>query len=158
MAAQDPIASIDDAYAYYIRRTDRLLRTHFSQLMRQSRLDLSPEQWFILNRLYHSGPLSQIELSDRTFKDRANITRLVERLEAAGWIEREQDADDRRKQLASITRAGKKIVETLNPAILAARKRVYRNLTPADFAALKRIAAILEENIAAESFEEETPP
>ena len=41
---------------------------------------LSPEQWFIVQRLAHRSPRHQIELADRVLGDAPNITRLIDAL------------------------------------------------------------------------------
>lgn len=53
----------------------------------------------------HSLPLNQ--LADRLSCVRSNITQLVDRLEADGFVERQADPHDRRSRLAVLTPAGR---------------------------------------------------
>lgn len=53
-----------------------------------------------------SLPLNQ--LADRLSCVRSNITQLVDRLEADGWVTRQLDPHDRRSRLAVLTAAGRK--------------------------------------------------
>ena len=52
-----------------------------------------------------SMPLSQ--LADRLSCVRSNVTQLVDRLEADGFVERQFDPNDRRSRLAVLTTAGR---------------------------------------------------
>ncbi|MBX9590596.1 MAG: MarR family transcriptional regulator [Hyphomonadaceae bacterium] len=54
-----------------------------------------------------SGRLRMHELAAATVITRSNMTRLVDRLEAAGLVTRARDAEDRRGALALLTSAGR---------------------------------------------------
>lgn len=138
---------IDSAFAYYFSRTDRLLRLHFSKLMSDHETDLTVEQWFLLNRLSLFKSVSQTDLVDKTFKDRPNITRLLDGLEKKGLVVRQDNPDDRRKFTISITKAGKSLLENTIPFMLEARKIVYKGLKAEDLEVLKSISEKIEKNI-----------
>lgn len=53
-----------------------------------------------------NGPLSQTELARAARVENQTISRTVERLEREGFVRREADASDRRRQLVSRTEAG----------------------------------------------------
>jgi DNA-binding MarR family transcriptional regulator len=56
-----------------------------------------------------SGRLRMHELASQTVITRSNITRLVDRLEAAGLVARERDGEDRRGAFALLTPAGRRM-------------------------------------------------
>ena len=58
--------------------------------------DISPEQWSLIFRVVEKSGLTQKELSDTTYKDQANITRSIDRLEQKGLLRRAPNASDRR--------------------------------------------------------------
>ena len=47
--------------------------------------------------------MTQAALADVMEVETATIARLIDRLEAAGWIERKSEANDRRVKLVSMT-------------------------------------------------------
>ena len=55
------------------------------------------------------GRLRMHELAAQTVITRSNMTRLVDRLEAAGLVSRQRDAEDRRGAFAQLTPAGKQM-------------------------------------------------
>jgi DNA-binding MarR family transcriptional regulator len=55
------------------------------------------------------GRLRMHELASRTVTTRSNLTRLVDRLEAAGLVTRERDGEDRRGAFAVLTAAGRQM-------------------------------------------------
>ena len=70
---------------------------------------LSIPKLMALQRLVEAGdvlPLGQ--LAERLSCVKSNVTQLVDRLEADGFVSREADPNDRRSRLAVITPAGRK--------------------------------------------------
>lgn len=74
-----------------------------------SALDLSLPKLFALKALFDAGdslPLGQ--LAERLSCVKSNITQLVDRLEADGFVARKADPGDRRTRLAVLTFAGRR--------------------------------------------------
>lgn len=68
-----------------------------------------PLNWYdVLIELYEAPAqrLRMSDIADRVLLTRSGLTRLVDRLEEAGYLTREPDPDDRRGSYASITEEG----------------------------------------------------
>jgi len=63
-----------------------------------------------------AGRLRMHELARRVVLSRSNVTRLADRLEAAGLIEREPCPDDRRGAYCALTTAGRAMRQRMWPA------------------------------------------
>lgn len=59
----------------------------------------------------------------------ADMTRLLDRLEKQGWVERSRSAADRRVVTARITAAGKKLLAQLDAPVTAAAEGAMSGLT-----------------------------
>ena len=68
----------------------------------------------------------------------AGMTNRVDRLEAAGWIERRNDPDDRRSSLVRLTEDGRELVDRAVTDHVANEARVLEPLSPTERAALDR--------------------
>jgi DNA-binding MarR family transcriptional regulator len=68
----------------------------------------------------------------------AGMTNRVDRLEAAGWIERRNDPDDRRSSLVKLTDDGRDLVDRAVTDHVANEARLLEALSPAERAALDR--------------------
>jgi DNA-binding MarR family transcriptional regulator len=66
----------------------------------------------------------------------AGMTNRVDRLEAAGWIERRHDPDDRRSSLVKLTEDGRKLVDRAVTDHVANEARLLEPLTPTQRTAL----------------------
>jgi DNA-binding MarR family transcriptional regulator len=63
---------------------------------RLEELGFTRSQWFVLNALYHDNALTQADLARQLDMSPALLGKQVDQLEAEGWVERREDAKDRR--------------------------------------------------------------
>lgn len=111
----------------------------------ESRLDavgLSLAKLAALQTLAESGealPLTQ--LAERLSCVKSNITQLVDRLEADGWVQRQFDPNDRRARLATLTPAGRKAYRDGLSVRQRAEEDLLRKLTAAE---ARILAGLLE--------------
>ncbi|MGA1271362.1 MAG: MarR family winged helix-turn-helix transcriptional regulator [Burkholderiaceae bacterium] len=59
-------------------------------------LGLTRAQWWVLTHLFRSNGVSQTELAEMLEVEKPTLGRLIDRLEAKGWVRRESDERDRR--------------------------------------------------------------
>ena len=144
MSRQPDPGPLEDALAYQIHRTARLLRYHLLGFFRRQEVDITPEQWFILYRLNRQDRLSQSDLTDRAIDDRANITRLVDALEKRQLVARHPDPDDRRRSLVGLTDRGRDLVERLLPLVFSEREELFGELGAEDERRLRKALGIVQ--------------
>ncbi len=92
--------------------------------------DLPPLAWYdVLWALERAGArrLRMRELADMTVISRSNLTRLVDRLESAGLVERERAEEDRRGAFAVITTQGRVVRKKMWPVYSAAIKELFED-------------------------------
>jgi DNA-binding MarR family transcriptional regulator len=93
-----------------------------------------PLIWFdVLSRLYDApgGRLRMQELQDRSLFTRSGMTRLIDRMEAAGLVAREPVEGDRRGVLVVLTPEGRQRYQEAFAAHLPVIEREFaRRLTP----------------------------
>jgi DNA-binding MarR family transcriptional regulator len=77
-------------------------------------------------------PRSQIELGRKLGIDRNAMVHLVDELEAAGWVERRPDPNDRRNKSVSVTEKGTKAHHDLQARIAEATASLFEPLSPAE--------------------------
>jgi MarR family transcriptional repressor of emrRAB len=63
------------------------------------------------------GVLNPCELSEALGASRANVSRLVDELVAAGWVKRQGSRDDGRRIVLSLTAAGRKLLGKVLPLL-----------------------------------------
>jgi MarR family transcriptional regulator, transcriptional regulator for hemolysin len=141
---------ITDSIAYRIYRCSRVLRKHFLELGHRNRLDLTPEQWFVLNKLHWQDGQSQTELSDAIFADRPNMSRIINSLEQQGYVRRKDDAEDSRKLRVFLTAEGRRTHDLFAELVPATRTAVFRGIDREEIAIVERVLEQLERNLLAD--------
>jgi len=87
---------------FLVHDVARLMRRAFDR--RVKHLGLTRSQWFVVAHLYRTDGQTQRHLADELDMQRAPLSKLLDRLEAGGWVERRSDPDDRRANRVYITK------------------------------------------------------
>lgn len=110
---------------------------------------LTPQQYNVLRILYvrdqARAGLSCQEIRDRLVHRVPDITRLVDRLAAAGWVTRERSSEDRRVVLTSLTDTGHDEVEGIHPELMARHQELFSEVSDADLRRLRRLLVKVRE-------------
>lgn len=87
---------------FLVHDVARLMRRAFDR--RVKHLGLTRSQWFVVAHLFRTDGQTQRHLADELDLQRAPLSKLLDRLESGGWIERRADPDDRRANRVYITK------------------------------------------------------
>ncbi len=97
-------------------------------------IDISPEQLTVLSLLWKKDRVTQQELCNITFKDKPNMTRLIDSLEEKGLAKRMTDENDKRNNLILLTPEGKTIEEKAFLVANATMREALINVSPEELA------------------------
>ena len=86
-----------DRLGFLIHDVQRLMRKRFE--VRARGLGLSSAQWRLMVRVAKEEGITQARLAELLEIEPISVSRLVDRMEEGGWIERRQDATDRRVRM-----------------------------------------------------------
>lgn len=90
--------------------------------------------------------ISQEGLAKRLLVNKSNVARQVGALEAAGYLRREQSAEDKRVMLVYTTEKGRNLVPAIRAANAKWREIVCEGLTDGEREQLERLAEKLVQN------------
>ncbi len=107
----DQRENADRNIGFLMNDAARLMRTTYDRKMR--RLGLTRSQWWVMTFLYFNEGISQTELSALLDIERATLGRLLDRLEAKGWVERRPHPSDRRVKRVYLTGEVELLMETM---------------------------------------------
>ncbi len=108
---------LDRALMFWVTRVYQATRAAAFTVFRDAGVELTPEQWMVLVRLWEQEGRTPSELSDATFRDRPTMTRILDGLEARGWLERRVDPVDARSRRIYLTVAGRDLKKKLVPPV-----------------------------------------
>lgn len=101
--------------------------------------DITFEQWTVLNVLYVEPGLIQSEIAEKTYKDKTNVTRILDVLCKNGYTVRESHEKDRRSSCIYLTDKGRKMFADLIPRVEAINKQFKTGLTDVEVQQFNKI-------------------
>jgi DNA-binding MarR family transcriptional regulator len=108
-----PFVSLEQEVYLSILRTASELSYSVDQFFRP--FDITPSQYNVLRILRGAGAdgLCRNEISERMVTATPDMSRLLDRMEKAGWVTRERAEDDRRQVSTHITKPGMELLARL---------------------------------------------
>lgn len=124
-----PRENLERNFGFILNDVARLLRKVYDRRVRS--LGLTRSQWWVVTHLYRSEGVTQSELADILELERASLGRLLDRLEAKGWVRREADANDRRAKRVYLTAQVEEPMRTMRSIAAGVRGDALSGLSPA---------------------------
>jgi len=106
-------------------------------------------EWRALAALYARRHCTMSELADLATIDRTTLTRTVDRMQEAGWLERLADQADMRITRLALTAAGKKMFERIWPEVQRLNELALAGLSNTEIHSLKKILGRMRANLEA---------
>lgn len=138
---------LDESTGYLTHVTALLLKRELLEAIKMNKINITPEQWAILNRLAEHQGLTQNEVAKMSFKDNANITRIIDRLEKKALLERRANPNDRRIWKIYITEEGRKIRDMIEPLAIKVLNKATENIDPKEVAIYNKVAKRIVANL-----------
>lgn len=140
-------ASDQRAYFFKIDTTIKKVRYVFQKRLDEAGMDLTVDQWVLLDHVFHYPAISQNVLAEMTAKDNPTVTRILDLLVKKGLVERKMSEEDRRRFNIFLTEAGEMKFHAAFPVVAEVRRMGWANLSDNDFDDLVRILDTIYLNI-----------
>ncbi|WP_394701238.1 MarR family winged helix-turn-helix transcriptional regulator [uncultured Draconibacterium sp.] len=102
---------------YLLTKSSVLMKRKLSDLIKNAGYTITLEQWIILNTLWDNEGLIQTEIAKKAFKDKTNLTRILDKMERDDLVVRNRSKENRREYRITITKNGTKIFRELIPLV-----------------------------------------
>ncbi len=116
-----------DCIFFQLAKANQLASKFLSQKV--SELNLTPVQALVLGFLHQEDRITSAELGKKTGLDSATLTGLLDRLEAADFIERKNNPEDRRSIRIHLTPKGNELSRKAIEVIVGANGEFLQSLT-----------------------------
>ena len=136
-----PFATLEQEALLSVERTAALLGHGVADALR--RYGITPTQYNVLRILRGAGDqgLCRNEVRDRLVAQVPDVTRLLDRMEEIGLVDRERAADDRRMVFTRITRKGMQLLARMDEPVARLHQRQLGHLGAAKLRTLIRLLA-----------------
>ncbi len=126
----------------------RLARRNFDRGLTAKGVELTQAQWRSIGIVFKRPGISQTALADILEIQPISVGRLVDRMEAAGWMERRPDPDDRRAVCLYVTDKAEPTLKALKATADDIRSAMTRGITKTDLETAARVLAAMRANLA----------
>jgi MarR family transcriptional regulator, transcriptional regulator for hemolysin len=140
---QEP--DLDRNFGFLVHDVARLMRVAYDR--RSKTLGLTRSQWWVLNNLYFKQGITQSELADLLDVEKPTLGRLLDRLEAKGWIARQGDRNDRRAKRVWLTGEVQDLMRSLRAIAADLRSDALDGLAPAEQRQLVDTLLVVKANL-----------
>ena len=122
---------------HLIRRLQQIAVALF--MLEAERFDLTPIQYASLAAIRAVPDVDAARLSTLVALDRATLAKVLQRLEAKGWIVRSGSTADKRIKLLRVTPKGSAVLAAAEPAVRRCQRRILGPLAASERAAFMRM-------------------
>ena len=96
---------------YWLRRVSNAVSGSFARALGEKQTSVA--EWVLLREVEERGQTAAGELADSLGLTRGAVSKIVDKLDAKGWIQMEAKEGDSRFRLLSLTRAGRRSLPVL---------------------------------------------
>ncbi|TXH23358.1 MAG: MarR family transcriptional regulator [Mycobacterium sp.] len=146
-----PTAARSGPVSHAVFQLTRVTRTVVASLLRP--LGLYPGQELVMMYLWDLGPLRQTDLAQLTSSDAPTMTRMIQRLEHAGFVRRFPSPEDKRAHLVEATPASRGLQQQIEGVWSQIEEMTVGGLSEAERATVLRVVQGLECRLARAAME-----
>ena len=109
----------------YVNILNCKLKKHHTEVFKKNGVNLTAEQYLVMDTLWNEGTLTQQEIAFIIQKDKNSVTQFIDNLEKKGLVTRSVSRDDRRVNNIFVTKEGMALkdstkqlaIDTMNKAL-----------------------------------------
>lgn len=136
-----------EGFGVYIDRTLKKVQSTFLQVFAENNIDLTIEQWVILQRVHLEGKeASQADIAKSNFRNRATTSRVISGLCKKGLLQKSRFRDDQKRYKLIMTDEGAELMKKVMPYIKDLRKVSTKGISEEEFETFYNVLDQLWEN------------
>ena len=133
---------------YSLDKAIRSYRRMAQATLDRAGLDITIDQWLVLQVLLEHDDLTQHEIAERVFKDQASVARILALLTRRGLLSAEPLPHDGRRTRLRVTAAGQHILAAVQPIVLQNRAIALDGISSEERTQLQRLLERITSNCA----------
>ena len=132
-------------FGFLIHDVSRLRRVVVDRALKP--LGITRSQWWVLAFLSRRDGMTQTALAADLDLTKVAIGGLLDRMEAAGFVERRADASDGRARRVYLTRAGSRMVNTIRENVEQIELQILENMSEESLNQAASILLVIKETL-----------
>ncbi len=138
---------LENSVNHRIATIATLLKRQVFRVIAENNLEITPEQWVVMYYLWQDNGLSVGEISKRTHKDFANVTRIIAKLEKLGYVSKNKSKKDSRSSIIHILPKADEIKDKIQNCWKQSTELALDNISQSEQEQLLQLLDKIENNI-----------
>lgn len=135
---ETPTPPMVSTLGYRIVRASRLVQNHFAGSIASS--GISAHQHAVLSWLNSHGPTYQKSLAEKVGIDPADMVAHLDALQGRNFVERNRDPRDRRRQIITLTEAGREKALAVDAHVIKVDRECFKDFSEEEQEQLRLLA------------------
>lgn len=138
------IPDLESHLGYWLRRVSNAVSGAFARALEKKQASVA--EWVLLRELHKRGQAAPGDLADYLGMTRGAVSKIVDKLEAKGWVQTGEKEGDSRYRLLSLTRSGQRNLPLLAEIADRNDKAYFDCLSAEERSALRQLLMKLSEH------------
>lgn len=133
--------------AVYINILNCSIIKYFAKELSRNEINLTPEQYLVMDILWDADVMSQQSIADIIQKDKNSVTKFIDSLEKKGLVYRVVNKEDRRVNNIMVSEEGKKLKTKTTEVAIKMMRNVLNNIKEEDLLVFDKVMNQIKDNI-----------
>lgn len=133
--------------AVYINVLNCSLIKYFTKELSRNDINLTPEQYLVMDILWDADVMSQQAIADIIQKDKNSVTKFIDSLEKKGLVYRAVNKEDRRVNNIIVSEEGKKLKTKTTEVAVKMMRNVLKDIKEEDLMSFDRVMMQIKDNL-----------
>lgn len=120
---------LNQSFFYTLEKAIKVYRQFFQNSLKNAGYSITLDQWLVLNMIIDFPGITQTEIAERVFKDKASITRIIDLLEINDYVTRKPHPTHGKMIQIDITPKGMETVDNLKKDVPQFRDVALKNIS-----------------------------
>lgn len=138
---------IESVIFYSIEKAIKSYRQFAQRRFSQAGIDVTIDQWLVLNYISAHQECYQHEIAEAVFKDNASVTRIIEILVNSNLLVRKIHEKDRRRYQLTLTQDGVDLIKRTQQVVYENRKISLESISEKDLALAEQVMKKIVANV-----------
>ena len=116
----------------YVNILNCKLKKHLSEVFKKNGVNLTAEQYLVMDTLWNEGTLTQQAIAFIIQKDKNSVTQVIDNLEKKGLVARSVSKDDRRVNNIVVTKEGMALKDSTKQLAIETMEKALEGIPEQD--------------------------
>jgi DNA-binding MarR family transcriptional regulator len=116
----------------YVNILNCKLKKHLSEVFKKNGVNLTAEQYLVMDTLWNEGTLTQQAIAFIIQKDKNSVTQFIDNLEKKGLVARSVSKDDRRVNNIVVTKEGMALKDSTKQLAIKTMEKALEGIPEQD--------------------------